>query len=257
MREYFEAWLALELQQNDEAVSRYELLETAAPDNVYVLTHMALACYNSRDFNRAKDLFKKAYDIDPLCLDHTDVYSNILFLKEMRPELSHLAHRVSAIDPYRVETCCVIGNFYSLCNKHEKAVTYFHRALRLNRRYLAAWTLMGHEYLQLKNTPAAIAAYRRAVDINPRVCYPLFFEFYLSIICIVELNNILGISKDYRAWYGLGQTYELLNMAHYALYYYRQAQRLRAYDSRMWSNHTPKHLFGHVTYVPHALNSLL
>lgn len=67
---------------------------------------------------------------------------------------------------------------------------------------------MGHEYLELKNTPAAIAAYRRAVDINPR---------------------------DYRAWYGLGQTYELLGMFVYALYYYRQAQRLRAYDGRMWS----------------------
>jgi anaphase-promoting complex subunit 8 len=35
---------------------------------------------------------------------------------------------------------------------------------------------MGHEYVEMKNTPAAIQAYRRAVDINPR---------------------------DYRAWCGL------------------------------------------------------
>ena len=28
--------------------------------------------------------------------------------------------------------------------------------------------------------------------------------------------------KDYRAWYGLGQTYELLNMYYYALHYYRK-----------------------------------
>lgn len=27
--------------------------------------------------------------------------------------------------------------------------------------------------------------------------------------------------RDYRAWYGLGQTYELLSMPYYALYYYR------------------------------------
>ena len=39
--------------------------------------------------------------------------------------------------------------------------------------------------------------------------------------------------KDYRAWYGLGQTYELLKMSHYCLYYYRQAQYLRPNDSRM------------------------
>lgn len=37
-------------------------------------------------------------------------------------------------------------------------------------------------------------AYRHAVDLNPR---------------------------DYRAWYGLGQTYELLNMPYYALHYHR------------------------------------
>ena len=27
---------------------------------------------------------------------------------------------------------------------------------------------MGHEYVEMKNTPAAIEAYRHAVDINPR-----------------------------------------------------------------------------------------
>jgi hypothetical protein len=33
--------------------------------------------------------------------------------------------------------------------------------------------------------------------------------------------------KDYRAWYGLGQAYELLNMHQYALYYFQQATALR------------------------------
>lgn len=50
-------------------------------------------------------------------------------------------------------------------SEHEKAVTYFKRALRLNRKYLSAWTLMGHEYVELKNTSAAIEAYRKAVGI--------------------------------------------------------------------------------------------
>ena len=33
---------------------------------------------------------------------------------------------------YRTETCCVIGNYYSLRSQHEKAVVYFQRALKLN-----------------------------------------------------------------------------------------------------------------------------
>ena len=55
--------------------------------------------------------------------------------------------------------------------------------------------------MELKNTAAAVDAYRHAVDINP---------------------------KDYRAWYGLGQTYEILAMYFYALFYYRKVRlRLR------------------------------
>jgi len=61
----------------------------------------------------------------------------------------------------------VLGNYYSLKSEHEKAVTYFRRALKINRSYLAAWTLLGHEYLELKNTHAAIEAYRKAVGTSP------------------------------------------------------------------------------------------
>jgi tetratricopeptide (TPR) repeat protein len=39
---------------------------------------------------------------------------------------------------------------------------------------------------------------------------------------------------DYRAWYGLGQTYEMLRMPFYALYYFRKTTVLRPYDARMW-----------------------
>lgn len=59
---------------------------------------------------------------------------------------------------------------------------------------------MGHEYVEMKNSHAAIEAYRGAVNVN---------------------------RKDYRAWYGLGQAYELLNMHQYALHYYQHATALR------------------------------
>ncbi|KAG0483694.1 hypothetical protein HPP92_011778 [Vanilla planifolia] len=66
---------------------------------------------------------------------------------------------------------------------------------------------MGHEYVEMKNTPAAIDAYRRAVGLNPR---------------------------DYRAWYGLGQTYEMMSMPFYALYYFKRASYLQPNDARLW-----------------------
>eukprot|EP00051_Salpingoeca_urceolata_P021206 m.328472 g.328472 ORF g.328472 m.328472 type:complete len:450 (-) comp19753_c1_seq4:1418-2767(-) len=213
----FAAWLSLELQHNEEALQQYEHLGDLYPGSSYVRAQTALAHYNLREFDEAEEGFRQLRERDPHSLEHVDTYSNILYVKEMKPELSYLAHEACRIDRFRAETCCAVGNYYSLRNRHQKAVQYFERALKLNRRYLSAWTLMGHEYVELKNAPAAIEAYRRAVEINPR---------------------------DYRAWYGLGQTYELLYMPLYSVYYYSQAQRLRPYDARMWTAlaHTHKGL---------------
>ncbi|KAH0547786.1 hypothetical protein FGG08_000043 [Glutinoglossum americanum] len=144
---------------------------------------------------------------DPYRTDALDHYSNILYVMANRPKLAFLAQLATACDKFRPETCCVVGNYYSLKSEHEKAVMYFRRALTLDRGFLTAWTLMGHEYVEMKNTHAAIEAYRRAVDIN---------------------------RKDYRAWYGLGQTYEVLEMHYYALFYYQRAASLKPYDPKMW-----------------------
>lgn len=37
----------------------------------------------------------------------------------------------------------------------------FQRALKVDRKYLPAWTLMGHEYVELRNTAAAVQCYRQ------------------------------------------------------------------------------------------------
>lgn len=39
--------------------------------------------------------------------------------------------------------------------------------------------------------------------------------------------------RDYRAWYGLGQSYEILKLSVYSLHYYKIAAELRPHDSRM------------------------
>ena len=89
--------------------------------------------------------------------------------------------------------------------------------MQLDRTYLSAWTLMGHEYIELKNSNAAIEAYRRAAgELAGAV---VFFQRSLRY---PDVNQ-----KDYRAWYGLAQAYELLSMHQYALYYFQKATTLR------------------------------
>ena len=67
-----------------------------------------------RQVDEAVTYFKQLAELDPYRLDNLDTYSNLLYVKEQRVELAHLAHKTNMIDKYRTETCCVIGNYYSL-----------------------------------------------------------------------------------------------------------------------------------------------
>jgi anaphase-promoting complex subunit 8 len=178
------------------------------PNSLYMLCELAMTYYHLQRFDKALECFSYIRKNDPYRYEHMHTYSNIFYIKGMKRELSVLAHELHRTQKFKPETCCILGNYYSMRGEHERAVSYFQRGLRLNPSFLSAWTLMGHEYVEMKNTTAAVSAYRTAVDIQPR---------------------------DYRAWYGLGQTYEILNMPHYALYYYSKACALRPYDGRMWS----------------------
>ncbi|KAH9882639.1 hypothetical protein J1614_000875 [Plenodomus biglobosus] len=192
---------------NDQIHTSLSQILAIFPTSAFLKTQRALLHYHNKDFDDAEQIFSDLLVSDPHRVDHLDNYSNILYVMGMRPKLAFLAQLATATDKFRPETCCVVGNFYSLKSEHEKAVMYFRRALTLDRTFLSAWTLMGHEFVEMKNTHAAIESYRRAVDVN---------------------------RKDYRAWYGLGQTYEVLEMHSYALFYHQRAAALRPYDPKLW-----------------------
>lgn len=61
------------------------------------------------ELDEAEALFDQLSLQDPYALDFMDVYSNVLYVKENASKLSMLAQQCNAIDPYRSETCAVIG----------------------------------------------------------------------------------------------------------------------------------------------------
>lgn len=207
-KNFFMSSYFIQIQQENDSVNVNGALKNYFPDSLYLLNEIGHACYLNQNFSVALDIFKKLISLDPNRYESMDLYSNILYIQENYGELAHLAYRCFKNDKYRPETCCVLGNYYSLRGDHEKAVLYFKRAIKLDSSFLSAWTLMGHEFLELKSTSLAIEAYRTAVDIDP---------------------------TDFRAWYGLGQTYEIHQLYDYASYYFANAALSRPQDARMWS----------------------
>ncbi|OQR86657.1 anaphase-promoting complex subunit [Achlya hypogyna] len=207
MLDLFHVHLLLEQNHGSQAIDLLGPLRKQFPSCHYIIAQAAAAQYHLQDFDQAHETFVALARADPFRVDQMDLYSNVLYVKEDKAGLSSLAQHLQQVDKYRPETCCVIGNYYSLKGQHERAILYFTRALKLDPQCLSAWTLIGHEYIELRNTAAAIEVYRRGIDINP---------------------------KDYRAWYGLGQAYEILELVHYSVYYYQKAAAIRPYDARMW-----------------------
>jgi len=208
-KRFFHVHGLLELQNDRDALDGgyVERLCEQFPRSPFAIAQKAMMYYGLTDYDTAQVLFDELTRMDPYRLTNVAAFSDLLFVKEARAELSHLAHRVFRVDRYRAESCCVVGNYYGLKGQHDRAVTYFKRALQANRNFQAALILLGHEYIELQNIPAALETYRQAAEASP---------------------------SDHRAWYGLGHVYELNRMFYYSLYYYNKAKSLRPYDPRMW-----------------------
>ena len=195
-KNFYYACFFLDKQQAKDSIDLNSALYKHFKDSVYIMNQIAHASYISQEYDIAIDWFQRLLERDPYRYENLDLYSNILYIKESYGELANLAFNIFQNDKYRPESCCVIGNYYSLRGDHQKSALYFMRAIKLDRKFISAWTLMGHEYLEMKNTSAAIESYRTAVDTDP---------------------------TDFRAWYGLGQAYEINQMYSYATHYYANA----------------------------------
>jgi len=149
--------------------------------------------------------FQEMRRLDPYRFEDCGTFSNVLFTSSKRVELASLAHELNDAEPFRAEACVVMGNYYSLRGEHQKAIEFFDRAVRLNPyEKSGTWILLGHEYTEINEPQMAIAAYKRAQQVDP---------------------------NDHRSWYALGQQYELLEMHTASMFYFSKAANLQPYNT--------------------------
>ena len=168
------------------------------------------ACaHNLRDFDAAIVSFEKIVRRDKFHIGGMDLFSNCLFVKENTGQLFQLASQWVQVDPNALETCVIVGNYYSLMSDHEKAALFFKRATLVDPTNINAWLLLGHELIELRNPSAALSAYQQA-------------------------TRCTSAERDVRPWYAMGQLFELINQFAFAVYYHNVAARIDAKDSRIW-----------------------
>ncbi len=131
------------------------------------------------DWTTAEKIWDHIRETNPHRVDDIDQFSNMLFVMKKREKLFRLAHEYINADQMRPEILSLIGififaplptlglrpkgNYYSMLDEHDKTIEYLHRAVLLDCTYRSGWTLIGHEYVYIKNYPAAIEAYRHSI----------------------------------------------------------------------------------------------
>ncbi|OMJ08228.1 Cell division cycle protein 23-like protein [Smittium culicis] len=184
---------------SDQSFYKYfNQLKSILPKSPFVTGMEAVYLYNLRKFDEALNVFESRYREDPFCLDFVDVHSNILYVMNDIKRLSELAAECTRIQRHRPETCCVVGNYYSLRGEHEKSTIYFERALKLDPDYYSAYTLLGHEYMHMKNTSLAIYAYRNAIESNKRDyrAWPNDYRMNMALANCYESSNQISLAIE-------------------------------------------------------------
>eukprot|EP00741_Cyanophora_paradoxa_P019140 tig00021126_g18480.t1 len=148
MKDMFLAHVALEFQNSEESLALYESLQQLFPLSNYLLAQTAIAKYNQREFDEAQEEFEEL---------------------ESRAPLSFLAHTATQLDKYRPETCCIVGNYYSLRASTRRRHHAYRTAVDINARDYRAWPYdarmwcaMADCYEKMQRWHEAIKCYERA-----------------------------------------------------------------------------------------------
>ncbi len=181
-------------------------LPSSQRDTPFVLALLAKTHYESGDYKTSEETFAKLLKLQPTRTQDMEVYSTVLWHLKKDAPLAFLCHLLRDLDSNAPETWVATGNAFSLSREHDAAISAFRRAVQVDPKFAYAWTLMGHEYIANEDFDSALNAFRHAVSVDRR---------------------------GYGGWYGLGKCAERIGNLEDAERHYRIASSLNPSNSTL------------------------
>ncbi|CDW55487.1 hypothetical protein TTRE_0000375901 [Trichuris trichiura] len=100
----------------------------------------------------------------------------------------------------------LLANYWCIRKNYVLMLVQVLRALNRDNSSATLWTLLGHANVELQELGASCIAYQQAVEHS---------------------------HNDYRAWYGMGQSFHVLEFPAFALCYFVRAYALKTEDPRI------------------------
>lgn len=159
------------------AVARRRLVqEYGLGDDPDVLHGLAAELYSRLRFS---DAFIVTSRILELSADHPATLpihiSCTYHLKNLRPALFMLAHRLTELQPELAVSWYAVGTWYACTRRWAEARRYFSKASLLDPRFAPGWIAFGHTFALEGESDQAIIAYSTAARLFPQSHLPKLF----------------------------------------------------------------------------------
>jgi anaphase-promoting complex subunit 3 len=162
-------------------------------------------CWTRADV-QARRAFQALLHEEPYRLEGIEYYSTTLWHLNDMYALSHLSQVLVSVDRDAPQPWIAAGNCFSLKREHDEAMRCFRRAAQLDPGCAYAWTLCGHEALEMDEHDRAIAFFRTAIRADAR---------------------------HYNAWYGMGVVYMKMGKHRHAEHHFRRATEINPCNSAL------------------------
>jgi tetratricopeptide (TPR) repeat protein len=168
LKTYGEILKLVSIYHAEDCLNKIKLLPTNHQKSGLILSIQGRCLFELARYKEAEKVFKECMKLEPARLEGIEYFSSCLWHLKEQYQLCTLANHVLEISQFCPETWIVVGNCYSLQREHEVALKFFNRAIQLDNNYAYAYTLCGHEYVDMESYPQAKVCYNQAIKIDAR-----------------------------------------------------------------------------------------
>jgi len=168
LRAFAEITKQINIFSNKEAMDNLNQLPNQYKKSGWVLSNFGKCFFELGRYKESEKIYQECLKREPYRLEGLDYFSTTLWHLKDQYQLCTLANHCLEQSHFQQETWIVVGNCYSLQRESEAALSFFKRSIQLNPYYSYAYTLCGHEFVEIENFQQAKVYYTQAIAYDER-----------------------------------------------------------------------------------------
>jgi len=154
------------------------------------------AAYRIDQIEKAYELSKRAYEIEPDSIVVVQLYANMAMVNQKFDEAEAILQELIERDPTNAMNLFSVGDIYNERNDTTKAVEYYQRALEIDKDNKEGWLSLGLIYFQMQNFCKAAESFERFVSFGEAGTEDIFIYLLSMYQCSDKEDNLRSLKTE-------------------------------------------------------------